>query len=544
MDSRHSWLWKRSATPPGSGALKDARAMQRAEVPTTGTSTAAGLQQFLDRVRRRLRSMGRHWRFGLLATLLCAGLLAVPVLRYHERFLSSAVIYQQVYTDPDSIAAGIEAGSDASVLQEMLFEYRRLSSLIDQLGLYSGDLAHLGPAAAVADFRADIVFKPLGKNTFRISFTGDSPQEAQTVTSRLTQTLVDEDRQRRAQQAASGETFFSAEMSRAAVELRAAERELERFVAEHPAYSQALLPDPGAPTIAPRKTADGRPAAAASPPPRLAAAGARPSRAEADGGQPVTSGANAHVVAPDPAMLAERSAASAALAEANSRLAELHQRYTDEHPSVAAALSSVNGASARLEAANAALKRAEPESPPAPGVESPPAPGAEPGQRRARTAARGSAPSAAPHDEIDQGPAVVDSKPQAALDTEWARLARDVGDARKRHERLAEDSFHAQVASRSLKAGYSLGVVVLDEASPPDKPIRSRGLLAVIAAVGALLLGLGLTFGRAVLDDRIFDEADLSPFGVEPILTVIPALTSRSITLHGDRRRGQSPQRA
>jgi len=212
-----------------------------------------------------------------------------------------------------------------------------------------------------------------------------------------------------------------------------------------------------------------------------------------------------------------------------------------------AAMSSVNSAEARLTAANAALQRAEAEkSVPEPSTAAPEPPtAAAPEPLHARPApARAAASDAAPSGGSDAGPGLVGPKLQAALDTEWARLARAVGDARKRHERLAENAFRVQVASRSLKAGYSLGVVVLDEASPPDKPIRSRGLVAGLAALGALLLALGLTLARAVLDDRIFDEADLSPLGHDPILSVIPAMRTHAIILHGGRRRGESPERA
>jgi hypothetical protein len=544
MDSRHSWHWKRSAATPDGAVGTGARPTARPAAMGEAMPETAGLQSQLERGRRLLRRMGRHWRFGLLTLVVSACALAVPVLRYHERFLSTAVIYQQQVADPDALGAGPDSGADPTLLQELLLDYQRLSHLIGELGLYDKERRLQGMAVAVAEFRNDITFKPLGKNTFRISFVGDSAEQAQTVTTRLTQTLVDEDRQRRAQRAASGEAFFADEMSRAAVELRAAERELERFVAEHPAYSQAVLPEPGTAPAPPRRAAGAQRPPASPPAPRTARAAApRATHAEPAAGGAATASAPV-AAAPDPAMVAERQAALGALSDATSRLADLRQRYTDEHPSVVAAASRVNAAQARLEAANGALQRSEVDSLYAADTPAAPVAPSDAEPRRPRSAARAPAPDATVAGAADSGPETLDSKEQAALDTQWARLARDVGDARKRHGRLAEDSFRAQVASRSLEAGYNLGVVVLDQASPPDKPIRSRSLLAGLAAFSAFLLSVLLTLARAALDDRIFGEADLVPLGLDPILSVIPAGGSRAITLHEGPRRGESPERA
>jgi hypothetical protein len=74
--------------------------------------------------------------------------------------------------------------------------------------------------------------------------------------------------------------------------------------------------------------------------------------------------------------------------------------------------------------------------------------------------------------------------------------------------------------------------------------MRSRAQLALLAAVSALLLGLALTLGRALVDDRILGEADLPPLGLEPLLAVIPAASAQDIPMHGGRRRGPSPERA
>ena len=473
-----------------------------------------------------------------MATVLCA-VVAVPLVgRYRERFQSSGVVYQVHMAAPESVAAQSDgAGADPMVLEEMLLEEHRLSLLVEALGLYPNLVAQSGMTAAVAELRRNVTFKALGKATFRISFVGDSAAQAQAVTARLTDSLVQEDRTHRTEQAHTSESFLAAEMGRADLELKSAEQDLEAFLAAHPEFSLAVLPDSEASPAATRRLrASARQGADPGEPDRSAqsepmqAKGAAPSSASPRA--PAT-----YRQDPDPGLVAERRAALAELAQATAELGEMQRKYTDNHPSVMAAQSKVTTAELRVDAANDAVKadlanrvdaKADEPAPPAGSAEAP----------KRWTAPARPAQAEAPKkltDTATQQPP--DAKERAALEAQWTRLAREVSHARKQHERLADEAFRAQVASRSLTEGYAAGVVVLEAASMPDRPIRPRSVFVALGAFAAVAAGMLFAFARAALDNRVYDESDLIAFELEPILAMIPRHVAQRAPLARSRKK-------
>ncbi len=73
---------------------------------------------------------------------------------------------------------------------------------------------------------------------FVLSFTGDSPQEAQRVTAKLTDVLIAENTRLRSAQAEVAQAFLETEKRRNETELAAREAELLRFLASHPEFAQ------------------------------------------------------------------------------------------------------------------------------------------------------------------------------------------------------------------------------------------------------------------------------------------------------------------
>lgn len=213
------------------------------------------------------------------------------------------------------------------------------------------------------------------------------------------------------------------------------------------------------------------------------------------------------VSGPDPGLVAEREQAVQRLTEASRELAKLQAQYTDKHPAVSAAESRVHAAESRVSAANDALTRATPPPPPAP---PPAAPQPQPIQYNPKAAAK-SIPSPAP-----PGPGL------GAVEAEYMRLKRAVDDARSRAERLATESFLAEVASRSQDEGYDARVIVLDPAHLPATPLRSRLIFLVVGFPLALIFAALLMMACLIFDDRIYEAGDFERRGVDLLVTPIP----------------------
>ena len=77
---------------------------------------------------------------------------------------------------------------------------------------------------------------------FKIAFEGSSPEDAQNVTSRLTELVIEEDSRLRKTQARVTQEFFMAEKTRTETQLNDAEHELASFMAQHPRFALDATP--------------------------------------------------------------------------------------------------------------------------------------------------------------------------------------------------------------------------------------------------------------------------------------------------------------
>ena len=108
-----------------------------------------------------------------------------------------------------------------------------------------------------------------------------------------------------------------------------------------------------------------------------------------------------------------------------------------------------------------------------------------------------------------------------SLETEWARLSRDVSEGRDQKDELERNYFRAQIESSSSLGGYSDQVVVLDPAYKPTRPeAPGKSLIVMIAGVASLVVGMIIALLRALLDDLVYEETDLAR--VAPVLAVVP----------------------
>ena len=295
---------------------------------------------------------------------------------------------------------------------------------------------------------------------------------------------------------------------------------LATFLSEHPEFAlDQNATSPGAALRAQHKAQ----LAAATPAGRDAAADAlRRQAARLDAALNSDSpAAGAPEVRADPELESAKLAAESSLASARADLGSKRASYTEQHPDVIAAKSRVTSAEAALKAAEDKVSSS-------------------------RMAKMGALPSNDPEAakiklrekkrEIESKLAVREKEADAkakptsgieeatgivSLETEWARLSRDVSEGRDQKDELERNYFRAQIESSSSLGGYSDQVVVLDPAYKPTRPeAPGKSLIVMIAGVASLVVGMVIALLRALLDDLVYEETDLAR--VAPVLAVVP----------------------
>jgi Mrp family chromosome partitioning ATPase/uncharacterized protein involved in exopolysaccharide biosynthesis len=430
----------------------------------------------VDLALRFARRMLRHaWRG---AIVLLVGLLATgaTVSLRPKRWMSQTVLYYQ-----EGISWELHGESPRTVsqrLREMLLARSRLEQVVEGERLFPELVARGRLDVAVDDFRKRIVLRMSEGGAFAIAYTGDSPEEAQRVTARLAQLVIEDNARYRAGRVEGAKGFFDAQTKRNEDELRRREAELALFLANHPEF----VPQGG--TV-----------------------GAAVRSAAAQGIQPELDGAAVRSAAPPPQadplapLVAARAQAEAALAAARRDHAEASRTLTEKHPSMMAATERLKGAEEAFRRASDALAAESPRAAPVAGARPARAAPARPPPR---------VPAAAT-------PGVV------ALETEYARLSRAVADERARLQSLDARHFAATMAATSVASGQAGQITVIDPAYVPTRATGFRvRLLWLAGGALSLLLALGACAAFAFFDDRIYDRHDVERLRVAPLLAEIP----------------------
>jgi polysaccharide biosynthesis transport protein len=194
------------------------------------------LKQTLDAVWRL--AVRRRWALLLsactIALATAAGSLLLP-----NQYVSEATIIveqQQVperYVTPTSTS---DVSSALLAMEQDVLSNARLLRIIDDLGLYPKARKRAAPEDLLATMRSNIEITPLEGdparrevNSLRISFTGDNARTAQQVTSRLTQSFIQENQLSRTQQAEGTTTFLESQLETAKQDLQQQEEKLKDF---------------------------------------------------------------------------------------------------------------------------------------------------------------------------------------------------------------------------------------------------------------------------------------------------------------------------
>jgi len=477
-------------------------------------------------VNAMIRRTLAHWYIAVIVMALGAALTGAFVASRKPAYRSETVIFyregvRSTYIGPD--------GPDplrtlSARLKETLLARSNLEKVVTEFNLYPDVLSKRGMVDAVERLRSKVVFRTKSPDTFAISFDGTTREEAQEVTARLAELLVEENTRVRQSQAKITSEFLFTQQKQAEQELEKAEKDLAKFFADHPEFAQETSQPGGSQAGASiraeqRRASEGDPALEALQRqlPRL--------KSQLNPGAPGSPGSPQ----PPAALTQQKQQADEELATARRDLADKQARFTDSHPDVRAALGRVAAAEAAARRAENAISSWQPD--PAPGV-----PAENPAAEKARVQAqlaevereiskrkRAQAVQQQEQDTSDTAKQIID------VETEWARLNREVARARQRVMDLEAKTFRAEIAANSEEGGYAAQISVLDPAFKPTSPSTPpRSMLALAGLAASFFLGLALAAARGiVLDDRIYDAEDVDRLGLVPVLGVVPGAPRR-----------------
>jgi hypothetical protein len=462
------------------------------------------------------------WKRSMLVFFVIAG-VAVPMVFLKPRAYRSEtiVLYQENIKSQDitgSEGSGENARRTGARLREMLFSRASLEPIVKSLPRYTALAERRGMVDAVEELRQHITFQAREGDTFEIGYEGLSPQEAQDVTRRLGDRIVDEAARQRAEQSKATKDYLEAQSEQNKTKLKKAEQDLWSFLTIHPEFIPLTLPGGGQKTVV---VMPGSPTGA----PGAAAAVPR--------GDPVLANMEAEARAIDHRLKAARGEAppppppqpvaeSPEVQAARKDLAEKRALYTEQHPDVVAA-------KRRLQAAiEADKKNQKPEPPPAM-----PAGKMSDAEKEAlenrlaalrrSIAARRAGGSGAVDTPATAASGASSSSAAVALEVEFRRLQRDVDYLKEAQKQLDDKLFKAGLTEGASMNERNIQVKILDPAylpaHPSSKP-RSTALATYLAI--AIVLALVVALVSARLDDRIYQRKDLEVLDILPVIGVIP----------------------
>ena len=283
-----------------------------------------------------------HWPIIAAVMLVGAGATAEVVHLRKPAFKSETVIFYRegiqkslVTNDPSAPDPLRTLGAK---LKEMLLAQSNLKKVIHEKDLYGEIIQKQDENAAVEMFRRKIDFKARSTDTFAITFEGTSRDQAQIVTAKLADLLVEENAKLKTDQAKETTHFLDAEKKRSNDELEKAESELAQFVADHPEFAgnDAQTGRVGISVKAQQVSQQG------------AANEARQREVKRKAALAPNAPASALPPSVDPALGAAQTAAQAELASAKRDLADKAAKYTDDYPDVRTAKQRVATAEAQL----------------------------------------------------------------------------------------------------------------------------------------------------------------------------------------------------
>ena len=473
-------------------------------------------RDYLQAVVRIVRRTGRFWWVALLACAIGIAGTCVAVEIRQKQFRSEAVVYYQEGLQWTA-NEGMSTRRIGQRLKDLLLARTQLARLIDELGLFPTFTKAGRTAEAVEEMRAATTFKVSEGDIFVIGYTGDSPEEAQRVTAKLTDVLIGENTRLRSEQAEVARAFLDVEKKRNEADLNAKETAQLRFLAQHPEFAHEQSTIGQALRASNKRGTDAALASATLSSKDDNALGAL-RREEERLRRQISNPGEIPRARRDPVLLAAKTDAETKLRAAQRELADRKARFTEQHPDVRSAAGIVKEAEDAFRRASDALVASDVAAPP---VEVEPRAALE-----ARLAAvrEDIAAYQRKHPKEKIGPdEPVETSDAAqrivAIETEWARLSREVTEAKERFQQLDTKQFMASMTASTLMSGQAAQILVIDPAFVPTQPNgMSSKRMYLMGFLLALGFGLGLAMMCALLDDRVYDHVDVERLELAPVL--------------------------
>ncbi|MFO0758118.1 MAG: hypothetical protein U0359_16600 [Byssovorax sp.] len=491
------------------------------KIPITSPEVpeGSGLPNFVAMGQRT----ATYWIFIVVAMLVGAAITRKAVKDRKFTYKSEAVLVYRGGIDGPPTQEQLKGG--ATRTKELLLSYDSLKRIIKECRLAPGLEVTGNYMPMIEAMRLKIDFKPRAGDTYSLSYEGNSAYEAQLVVTKLAEALVQFNADERKKRLKGSIEFNMAERKKAEVLMVRLQKEVARFLADHPSVAGEQLgtgalikaeikkKDPG------NKKKDRGGGAVAARDDAGRGAARRPGAADAGGK------AKEPVIAIDPVLTAAQNAARAELLAARKDLADKSVRFTEQHPDVRAAQARVASAEAALASAEAAVEAAMAAAtqgmPSRGAAATPDDPYADPAPARPRARAAGGGGD--PKKEVA---AATPNDPGQLidLDAQWMQLNREMQKAVQNYMTLDGKVFTAQMADMTDEKGYSAELGVLDPASKPTAPTGppNRSMLSVGLGISVVVgILLAIAFGLFV-DGRIYASSEIDDLRIVPVLVVIP----------------------
>jgi uncharacterized protein involved in exopolysaccharide biosynthesis len=508
-----------------------------------GTQTPRDkFDQLIAFVRRTMR----YWWLVAIITFI-GGVLAVAfALTQKPSYLSEAKIFYNERIQ-SSVLQGRDYGVNTKNLgyqyQEMLMSRTSMIRVIEELNLYPEKRAKQGLDAGIEEFKKFAAFKVRGVGMFNISFLSNNPEQAQKGAKLMVDILLEEDERVRREQASATMNFLLEQKTKINKELDKRQRELAKFLSEHPEFALDTAAGgastPGASIRGQAaQSKSGSSSSSSSMPlpdnidPRLLAL-ERQRRRIRDRLATPDDQANAGPRKSPDQVEAERLVQEAEndLRRAQRDLEERLSRLQPAHPDVVRAQSEVAAAQQRVQRTKAqvppSLPRAEPIDRNALQEELRELE-REIGNVKARIRQEQGVEPIIEGEEGD--PEVTEENWVVALETEFARLAQGVDEQRKRLESTDASLSRAEISASQQMAEQGAVLTIIDPANLPTLPQgKGRALLAAAGTAVFIMLGTLLALALALIDDRIYGAGDLEKLAIAPVAVVVPRPRKRGL---------------